>query len=267
MPRFLMPLFIFMLLMPHVTVIAAPNLTPKDFRVDLASEQSNQVLITVDTTNLPINIYLNDVHVSIGFYDDKEQLVTAQDISLGDLKGGRIVRVLKVYAPLPQTVTLLRGDTLEVKGGGNPAGSKFDTVTPTIKSSSGFVKIGVSPAIGKASGEKIIARNNYGDRLEIISFNPNLPARLSLGERLNIRIAYQLNSAESCRIFVRPYTDNKECCFSHASPLYGRGSGELVGSFGSMHYANVDQVRVTMVTDKGKTLLIVTTNIKAQWRD
>jgi hypothetical protein len=251
-------------------VLALPSIAAEPdgikWYAELYPQNTDYIEVTINTLGMKEGEYLENVRFDVTFYDAQNNPIKEEDFYFTDANVTSFERGnhRRWFKHSYTSAKFARGGTLNYTLA--PYGGKPDAPTERRPGSTrSGERIQADPgdinAIGKAPGEKIIARNNYGDRLEIISFNPNLPARLSLGERLNIRIAYQLNSAESCRIFARPYTDNEECpgCFSHASPLYGRGSGELVGFFGSMRYANVDQVRVTMVTDKGKTLLIVTT--------
>ncbi len=88
-----------------------------------------------------------------------------------------------------------------------------------------------------------------GDALEIISFDPPMPARLGFGARLNVEIRYEMHSVDGVRIFARPYTGGKKTpgYGAHGSELYPRGDGVIVGWFTFKKAAHVDEVRVEMV--------------------
>lgn len=105
--------------------------------------------------------------------------------------------------------------------------------------------------------------------LQIIGFEPGLPAELHLGDRLHVRVRYWMQSADTVRIFVRPYTNGEPTPGFHApgSPEYGRGEGELVGWFEFDKPTKVHEVRVRMVdaADPDRVLAEVGRPIKAIW--
>jgi hypothetical protein len=109
--------------------------------------------------------------------------------------------------------------------------------------------------------------NPAGDRLEIIGIEPELPARLPLKGRLNVRVAYELRSARACHIWARPVVLEQRLPdeFTHGSMLYLPGSGELTTWFGFDNQAHLDQLKVTMVDDQGKNLLTVNYSVDANW--
>ena len=116
------------------------------------------------------------------------------------------------------------------------------------------------------AAQNIVAGNEYGDRLEIIDFEPELPATLTMGNKLFIKIAYQLKSTTNCRIWARPYTDGKRTpnYFAHPSPLYKNGSGQLYAFFGFKQPGHVDQVQIKMSCE-GSSILVLIANIDANW--
>lgn len=72
-----------------------------------------------------------------------------------------------------------------------------------------------------------------------------------------------------CRILVRPLTDGALTpgYAAHPSPLFS-GSGEMDGWFCFDSSADVDQVRVVMVSSdeaQSRTFLTLILNIEAQW--
>jgi len=131
---------------------------------------------------------------------------------------------------------------------------------------------------------KYKTENEAGDSLEIIGFEPELPATFFPKHPregglktavLKIKIAYQLQSAESCYIFAHPSVPNDRTgCFSSPSPLYKKGSGELIAWFGFDREAHVEQVEVKMIgedkTDKtcsvsNEPFLTLIADVEADW--
>jgi len=108
--------------------------------------------------------------------------------------------------------------------------------------------------------------NNPVNSLIVVSFDPPLPAKLNLEDKLMITIDYTIASVEEAQIWARPYTKGKlpPEYFAHPSPVYEKGKGRLVGYFGFRNPAIVDEVMVKMVAD-GKTILTVIQPIDAKW--
>jgi len=108
--------------------------------------------------------------------------------------------------------------------------------------------------------------NNPVNSLIIVSFDPPLPAKLNLEDKLTITIDYTIASVDTAQIWARPYTKGKlpPEYFAHPSPVYEKGKGRLVGYFGFGNPAIVDEVMVKMVAD-GKTILTVIQPIDAKW--
>jgi hypothetical protein len=109
--------------------------------------------------------------------------------------------------------------------------------------------------------------NQQGDRLEIISIDPELSNQLPLKGRLNVRIAYELRSARACRIWTRPVIFEQRLPdeFTHPSMLYLQGSGELTTWFGFDNQAHLQQFRVDMVNDEKKPLLTLNYSVDSEW--
>jgi len=105
--------------------------------------------------------------------------------------------------------------------------------------------------------------------LEIIRFEPGLPATLHPGDRLHVVIHYRMHSVDSVRIFARPYTNGKPTpgYGAHGSPEHGRGEGEIVGWFKFDKPTKVHEVRVQMVdgADPNHVLVEIGRPIKAVW--
>ncbi len=108
--------------------------------------------------------------------------------------------------------------------------------------------------------------DNPVDALVVVSFDPPLPARLNVGEKLMITIDYSIASVDTAQIWARPYTKGKLTpkYFAHPSPAYAKGKGRLVGWFGFDNPAIVDAVLVKMVAD-GENILAVIKPIDAEW--
>jgi hypothetical protein len=108
--------------------------------------------------------------------------------------------------------------------------------------------------------------DNPVDALVVVSFDPPLPAKLNVEEKLMITIDYSIASVDTAQIWARPYTKGKSPpeYFAHPSPAYAKGKGRLVGYFGFRNPTIVDEVVVKMVGD-GKTILTVRQPIDAEW--
>lgn len=108
--------------------------------------------------------------------------------------------------------------------------------------------------------------DNPVNSLIVMSFDPPLPAKLNLEEKLMVTIDYTIASVDTAQIWARPYTKGKSPTeyFAHPSTAYAKGEGRLVGYFGFRNSAIVDEVVVKMVAD-GKTILTVIQPIDAEW--
>ena len=107
-----------------------------------------------------------------------------------------------------------------------------------------------------------------GDVLEVISFDPPVPAKLGLGARLNVEIRYEMQSVDGVRIFARPYTNGKKTAGygAHPSEVYPRGGGVIVGWFTFQKPAHVDEVRVEMVNAANNEVIYrISREIDATW--
>ncbi len=83
-----------------------------------------------------------------------------------------------------------------------------------------------------------------------ISLDPDSPASLSLGERVNVTFNYSTTQSGGVRIFVRPVTNGSLTpnYAAHGSPLYPVGSGSGDGYFTITDVpASVDQLRFEML--------------------
>jgi len=110
-----------------------------------------------------------------------------------------------------------------------------------------------------ATNKKVIQKQNPNqDVLEVLGTEPQNPVQLSLGERLQVHIGYQLNTIDKAYIWARPYKNGQK------APGYGahhlipvahndENSGFVTGWFLFRKPTEVDEVRVFMrdqVTDK-----------------
>jgi hypothetical protein len=110
--------------------------------------------------------------------------------------------------------------------------------------------------------------NEQGDRLELVSIDPDLSNHLPLKGRLNVRIAYELHSARAVHIWTRPVVLEQRLPdeFTHPSMPYLQGSGELTTWFGFDNQAHLQQFRVDMIDDeKKKPLLTLNYNVDTDW--
>jgi hypothetical protein len=108
--------------------------------------------------------------------------------------------------------------------------------------------------------------DNPVDALVVVSFDPPLPAKLNVEEKLMITVDYSIASVDTAQIWARPYTKGKlsQAYFAHPSPAYGKGKGRIVGWFGFDDPAIVDAVLVKMVAD-GENILALVKPIDAEW--
>jgi len=113
----------------------------------------------------------------------------------------------------------------------------------------------------------MVATNETGDRLEIISFEPKLPVKFNgngQNYKLNVKVSYTLASAEKCRIWVIPFTKGEPSdAGSHPSPEYTKGSGEFTGWFDLLEDGYVDRVKVMM--GENPSLLELIVDVDAIW--
>lgn len=109
--------------------------------------------------------------------------------------------------------------------------------------------------------------NAEGDRLEIISIEPELSNRLPLKGRLNVKVAYHLRSAQACRIWARPVVLEERLPdeFTHGSMSYLQGSGVLTTWFGFDNQAHLQQFKVQMVDETKKNLLTLNYSVDTRW--
>jgi len=124
------------------------------------------------------------------------------------------------------------------------------------------------PAREPRGGPIAVATNEAGDRLEILSINPPLPAKLAIGQRLTVGISYRLSSAESCQIFIRPYTRGRRSrgYSAHGSRFYRKGQGQVEGFFALRGKGIVDEIRVEMLGRNRDSLLLLRKRIRAEWQ-
>lgn len=107
------------------------------------------------------------------------------------------------------------------------------------------------------------------DSLEILSTIPSTPAVLKLGEKMRVKIRYNLVSADKAHIWAVPFINGRNNIFCGTHPSYGHeaGNGEIEGWFLSDEATKVDEVRVTMVVkDSRKLLATASLPIEAEWK-
>ena len=110
--------------------------------------------------------------------------------------------------------------------------------------------------------------NPEGDRLQIVSVDPESPASMPLNGHLRIKIAYQLKSAKYCSIWARPVVVEERLPddFTSGSMRYKPGSGVTTVYFGFNNQAHVELLKVTMVDEQRKPILTLTYPIDANWK-
>ena len=95
-----------------------------------------------------------------------------------------------------------------------------------------------------------------------------MSAALKNSDRVRVRVAYDLQSTDTCRIFVRPTIDAELASGygAHGSGNYERGRGEATGWFTMNQSVDVDGIRVTMVdVPSGKELRRLSVPVNAKW--
>ena len=108
------------------------------------------------------------------------------------------------------------------------------------------------------------------DSLKIVSVTPQNPAILLLGEKLIVKVQYNISSVERARIWVRPYTQGRRTSgyAAHASRGHNAGRGVMEGWFRFDGPAIVDEVRVKMVPyDTQEPIAETTLKINAEWTE
>ncbi|MFC1738670.1 TlpA family protein disulfide reductase [Planctomycetota bacterium] len=110
-----------------------------------------------------------------------------------------------------------------------------------------------------------------GNHLLVSYTEPVSPAKLDPGEKLHIKIQYQLGSAESVQIFARPYTNGEKTpgYAAHPSSIYRKSEkafGEAEGWFRFGKPSYVNQIKVKMVETKtGEAVCITSLPVNFQW--
>ena len=115
--------------------------------------------------------------------------------------------------------------------------------------------------------------NIQNDELQVILVEPESPASLPLGDKLNVTIYYKIVSTDNAVIWARPYYKGSRArgYKAHHSirvqkNISADGLGE--GWFFFDKPTLVDEVRVTMRDTKAKKNIVVISHaIEAQWID
>ena len=107
------------------------------------------------------------------------------------------------------------------------------------------------------------------DGLEIVGFEPEVPAALHPGDRLNVTVHYRMQAVDGVQIFVRPFTNGKPTpdYKAHGSQTYGRGGGKIVGWFTFDNPNKVHEVRVQMVdaANPDRVIAEIWHKVNSQW--
>jgi hypothetical protein len=125
-----------------------------------------------------------------------------------------------------------------------------------------------------ANNGRIIKNDASGnDQLAVISFEPSMPAKLDLGEKLNIEIYYELDSLKKAAIWVRPFVNGKRALGYSAHHLSivenNINNPNLVaGWFYFDKPKQINEIRVFMKDlDTNKIVKIISYSISAKWGD
>jgi hypothetical protein len=124
--------------------------------------------------------------------------------------------------------------------------------------------------------EASFVSNELGDSLEVVSFEPSLPARFQVKSALNaaaenkvfIKVNYRLKSHASCRIFVSALYHYKipPNSFVCPSPVYYKGDGTATNCFGLYGAGRVTQLQIEMKSeDNSETILSLLIYVNAVW--
>jgi hypothetical protein len=89
----------------------------------------------------------------------------------------------------------------------------------------------------------MVATNEAGDRLEIIDIQPTPPVRLFVGEKIRVKIAYQITSPKGCSIWALPTSGGGA---HQASSILPRGTGVVERYFFLTKKGQVDRILVQM---------------------
>lgn len=107
-----------------------------------------------------------------------------------------------------------------------------------------------------------------GDSMAVVRIDPALPAALSHDEKVTVFVRYHLVSEETAILLVRPYTRGRQSSgyVAHMPVVCKNGPGKADGWFSFRSDAEVDEIRVTMVDNAKKRLLVSVTNrVQATW--
>jgi hypothetical protein len=101
-----------------------------------------------------------------------------------------------------------------------------------------------------------------------IELNPDSPAELSYGERVNITFSYTKLDGD-VHIWARPFNDGSIASgySAHPSPLYTINTGNVVGFFYFVGDADVDQIRVQIVDLTNVVLFEQFIDVEFKWVD
>ena len=103
-----------------------------------------------------------------------------------------------------------------------------------------------------------------GDAIRVIEVRPAPPAVLRAGDKLEVRFAYSLESADLAVILVHPTTAGKYT--PHPLPGHKKGRGEGVGWFVFHGPAAIEEVQLRMVDNTGRKRVVVKHPVRAEWK-
>ncbi|MDD5010570.1 MAG: hypothetical protein PHQ00_00430 [Phycisphaerae bacterium] len=108
--------------------------------------------------------------------------------------------------------------------------------------------------------------------MEIASIKPSLPAVLALGEKLNIEVAYDLESVDSASIWARPFAGGNRASGYSAHHLVSvnkekENPGIADCWFSFNRPTKIDEIRVFMQDAKTEQIVReISYKITAEWK-
>lgn len=89
-----------------------------------------------------------------------------------------------------------------------------------------FVLIGCVP--GSLTRYVEVFKNNAGDCIKVISFDPDPPVTLEYGEKFFVKLEYTLESCDYCQIWAQPYRNGHYGYeIAHQGSTWLEGSDEI----------------------------------------
>lgn len=131
---------IFVLIMPFLSNIWAAE-QPKGYAVEFSPDATDRIQILIDMTNLPKNMYLENVDAWVGFYNENKHHIVSQRFRIGFLRArAEIIQITEKYEKIEEPFAFIKAEYLEW-GYMGVAGDKADPAPrPSLKGSSLLIK-------------------------------------------------------------------------------------------------------------------------------